>query len=77
MDGLHHIVKFSTNYFAKYAYGVFYTHNKKKTANILEIVDFTRMCIYYLNMRVSEIVATCLYSVMLYLLTLPLSLCDI
>jgi hypothetical protein len=47
-----------------------FTHIKK--ANILEIVGFTRMCIYYLNTRGSEIVATCLNSVTLYLLTLPL-----
>jgi len=50
-----------------------FTHIMKKTTeNILENVSFTRMCIYYLNTRGSEIVATCLCSVTLYLLTLPL-----
>jgi len=49
-----------------------FTHVMKTTANILEIAGFTRMYIHYLNTRGSEIVATCLYSVTLYLLTLPL-----
>jgi len=37
-----------------------FTHITKKTANILDIVGFTRMCIYYLKTRGSEIVATSL-----------------
>lgn len=49
-----------------------FTHTMKTTAHILETVGFTLMCIYYLNTRGSEIVATCLYSVTRYLRTLPL-----
>jgi hypothetical protein len=69
----HRILEFSINYSAMHTCGIFYTHNKKQ--RISSKLSVLLACIFInSNTRDSEIVPTCLFTVMLHLLVLPLNL---